>query len=288
MIDWPLDVVESIARRRVVLFLGAGVSMNSTNANGLHPPKWDKFLEEGISRCTGSTVEMKSLLKEGDLLSCCQLIKIRMGLQWINFIQDQFLTPSFQSAEIHKEIFELDASIVVTPNFDKIYDNFANKQSNGFLKIKKFYDDDLPLALRGGAEQRLILKIHGCIDTPHKLIFTREDYAKARHDRNRFYRFLEGLFLTHTFLFIGCGMKDPDLNLLLEQYAHSFSGAPANYVLLSTTSKGETKNLLNSNYNLDPLFYSPKDEHKELLDSIRDLKNRVSNKREEIAQRWLW
>jgi hypothetical protein len=58
--------------------------------------------------------------------------------------------------------------------------------------------------------------------------------------------------------------------------------------LLSGTSKGEYKNLLNSNYNLDPLFYSARDDHKELLDSIRDLKNRVSSKREEIAQRWLW
>lgn len=32
--DWPKELIESIALRDCVLFLGAGVSMNSSNSDG--------------------------------------------------------------------------------------------------------------------------------------------------------------------------------------------------------------------------------------------------------------
>lgn len=288
MIKWPKEVVESIARRRSVLFLGAGVSMNSQSEAGGRPPSWKAVLESGIERCDGNKVEMRRLLKENDYLGCCQIIKSRMGLGWIEYIEEQFLVPKFKSAEIHKAILELDSSIVATPNFDRIYDDFALKQTDNFLKVKAFYDDDIPRVLRGGVDQRLILKVHGCINTPDKLIFTREDYANARHKFHNFYRILDALFLTHTFIFIGCGMSDPDLSLLLEQYARSFSGTPAHYVLLSGKQSDDYKRLLASNYNLQVLPYSVAESHKELLDSIRQLKQFVSDRRDVIGDRRLW
>lgn len=36
--DWPLELVDDLARRKAVLFLGAGVSMNATNGTGQRPP----------------------------------------------------------------------------------------------------------------------------------------------------------------------------------------------------------------------------------------------------------
>lgn len=288
MIKWPKEVIDAVARRRAVLFLGAGVSMNSQNDTGVRPPSWEVVLRKGIDRCEGSKAEMKRLLKSGDFLSCCQLIKHKLNLNWVAYLEEQFLEPKFKSAEIHKEIFELDASIVATPNFDKIYDDFATKQTDDLLKIKKYYDEDIPRVLRGGVDQRLILKIHGCIDTPDRLIFTREDYAIARHGYYNFYRALDSLFLTNMFIFVGCSMSDPDLNLLLEQYSRSFAGAPAHYVLLSGRFSEDYKRLLASSFNLNILSYSPNDNHKELLDSIRELKGLVLNRRDDIGDRRLW
>ena len=40
MINWPEDVVEDIARRRCVLYLGSGVSANSVNEKGETPATW--------------------------------------------------------------------------------------------------------------------------------------------------------------------------------------------------------------------------------------------------------
>lgn len=288
MVKWPDDIVTAIARRRAVLFLGAGVSMNSTNVHGLRPPSWEQVLQDGINRCGSRLTDMKRMFREKDFLGCCQLIKRRLSSQWVPFIEEKFLRPRFTSSDIHKAILELDSSIVMTPNFDKIYDDFAIHQTDGLLKIKKFYDDDIPRVLRGGPDQRLILKVHGCIDTPDKLIFTREDYANARYENANFYKAIDALFLTHTFVFLGCGMNDPDLNLVLEQYARSFSAAPPHYALLSGRFSDDLRAIFQSNYNIEVISYSGSNNHLELLESIKALKILVVDKRDQMGERRAW
>lgn len=46
--NWPDKLVEIIARRQCVLFLGAGLSMNSVDAAGNHPKGWKDFLLMGL------------------------------------------------------------------------------------------------------------------------------------------------------------------------------------------------------------------------------------------------
>ncbi|HDR9277527.1 TPA: SIR2 family protein [Burkholderia vietnamiensis] len=262
--------------------------MTSLNAAGQRPPSWKGFLEAGIARCAGSKAEMNKLLRNGDYLSCCQIIKYKLDHDWIPFLEQQFLNPQFLPNKLHEAVFSLDSSIVLTPNFGKIFDNYAAAQSHNLLKIKKYYDDDIPRVLRGGGHQRLILKIHGCIDTPDKLIFTREDYADIRNKNANFYKAIDALVLTHTFLFVGCGMNDPDLALILEQYARSFGAAPPQYVALSGKISSEYKRMLSKNYNLKVLEYSPAHDHKELLDSVLILVDLVEAERAKLAGSTLW
>ena len=288
MIKWPSELVTSIARRRSVLFLGAGVSMSSVDANGNRPPSWRQFLDDGIKRCGGPQTEMKRLLKNGDYLGCCQFIKYKLDHDWVPFVEETFLHPQFGPNDLHRAIFSLDSSIVLTPNFDKIFDNYASAANTNLLKIKKYYEDDIPRVLRAGGTQRLILKIHGCIDTPDKLIFTREDYANIRNEHANFYRAVDSLVFTNTFLFLGCGMSDPDLSLVLEQYARSFGAAPPHYVALSGKISDEYKRMLSKNYNLKILEYSSANNHKELLDSVQNLIGLVEDERAKLAVSTLW
>lgn len=48
MLQWPDDLVDVVARRKCVLYLGAGVSANSISDNGKKPPTWKCFLENII------------------------------------------------------------------------------------------------------------------------------------------------------------------------------------------------------------------------------------------------
>lgn len=288
MIDWPEDVITAIARRRSVLFIGSGVSRNSTNDAGGRPPLWRDVLSRGIEKCPPPHREMKQLLNAGDLLTCCQLVRYRMGHNWIPFLEDEFLHPNFQHHDIHRHIFDLDSSILLTPNFDKIYDNYAIATGGNKVRIKKHHDNDIGRSIRGPLSTRLILKVHGCIDTPNELVFTREDYANARVRYEGFYRAIDALIMTHTFIFLGCGVGDPDISLILEQYARTFVNSPPHYFVTSSSLSADYAKMMQDNYNLSCIKYSPRDHHEELCASLATLAELVQDERTMLADKLLW
>lgn len=76
MIDWPEKLIESIARRRSVLFLGSGISANSQNATGKRPATWDVFLRRVIAnqriKIGSYEAEILKLLDEKKYLIACE------------------------------------------------------------------------------------------------------------------------------------------------------------------------------------------------------------------------
>ena len=60
----------------------------------------------------------------------CELVRHSMGRdRFVNFLKKEFVTPRFKESEIHKAIFELDSRIVITPNFDNIYDVYVRHET---------------------------------------------------------------------------------------------------------------------------------------------------------------
>jgi len=289
MIDWPEALVEDIARRRAVVFIGAGVSMNSKSSNGpdRRPPNWVQFLNHCVERDTGDTQHIEHLIESGDLLSACELLKMRLADTWPRILADEFSTPRYKPAEIHKQILLLDLRIVITQNFDKIYDVYAQSETAGSTRISHYYDSDTPEIMRG--DYRGILKVHGTIDQPSKTVFTREDYANLRYQHRAFQALIDALFLTHTFLFIGCSTADPDLRLFLENHSIAHPSAPVHFM---TSPKGEIHPELDTsarhNHNLRILRYEPSDGHKELTESLADLVGRVGDQRDRLAETQTW
>lgn len=288
MIAWPAPLIDDLARRKAVLFIGSGVSANSTGSDGsTRPPTWEEFLRNCASSCTGDTAYIVSLIEARDFLTACELLRDRLGAQWSDLLADAFSRPQFRPADIHKHIFSLDARIVVTPNFDKVYDVYAQHETHGSTVVKHYYDDDTPLVLR--KNYRAVIKVHGSIDEPSRTVFTRSDYAKLRHRHEAFQRLIDALFLTHTFLFLGCGLNDPDLRLFLEQHAQRHPSAPAHYI---TSTEGdvpiEMDGSLRSNMNLEVIRYSSANGHSELTESLSELSLAVEARRGELADRLDW
>lgn len=287
MIEWPVSLVEDIARRKCVLFLGAGVSAGSVGEGGVRPPTWRQFLENCCSRIAGEKAHIAELLEHRDYLTACDLLRDRLGDEWNASLINAFSAPKFAPSDLHREVFKLDCRLVLTQNFDKIYDVFAQTETNGSTVVKHYYDHDTPLILRGN--HRAVVKVHGTIDEPTRTVFTREDYARVRHDHRSFQSLVDALFLTHTFLFVGCSLTDPDLRLFLEQHAHAHRSAPVHYM---TMPIGEVHSDLDRsvrrNMNLRLLRYSPDDEHVELKGSVTDLVEQVENIRAalSISQDW--
>jgi hypothetical protein len=289
MIPWPDRLVLEIARRRCVLFLGAGVSRNSQTSSGQRPPLWKEFLTQAIEHCGDKTVEIRRTLNAGDFLTSCQLVRARMGdHDWYELLEQHFQKPIYAAADIHANIFNLDSLIVATSNVEKIYDKYAQTKFQGSVVVKKYSDSDVGRHVRAGPEQRLILKVHGCIDQPADAIFTREDYANARVKSSGFYSLLDGLITTQTFIFVGCGLSDPDILLLLENNSRAFRSTQPHYFITSEKLSDDYKKMIAVNYNLKTLVSSNKNEHLELSESLRELVISVDAKRVEIAKTLLW
>lgn len=290
MIDWPETIIEDIARRRCVLFLGSGVSCNSMNADKIRPKTWAEVLTEGCNKL-GKPRQQKIIKRQisaNNYLMACELLKQFMGRDaFVNFISDEYLAPRFEVADIHKHIFSLDSRIVITPNFDNIYDTYVMNETKGTTKIKHYDDSDVADVIR--KSDYLILKIHGDIQTPDKLIFSKNDYAKARNDYRHFYKVLESLLLTHTFIFIGAGLNDPDIQLLLEDYHLQYAFKRKHvFIIPKKQLTQEEKKIYTDSLHLQFLEYDSKSDHKELMDSIIELKNRVDDKRTQISRANSW
>jgi hypothetical protein len=289
IISWPKEIVTEIARRRSVIFLGSGISRQSRNANGDSPPTWRQLLTGGTAKLPGPAkrrVEIRRLISNGDFLSACEAIKSQLGeTQFYSFLTAQLLSPNFQPAAIHDSIVKLNSRIYATPNFDKIFDAKMSSLTNSACLVKNYYDDDVAVIARSLLPT--VIKIHGTIDTPRNMVFTRSDYAKARTKYATFYAILEALAITHTFLFLGCGLSDPDIRLLLEDHAFSFSGMPPHYFV---AQNGEIPAALipsmEANLNIRVILY--KGGHDQLKPAIDELVEEVNKERSQMQLERTW
>ncbi|HFT8240556.1 TPA: SIR2 family protein [Yersinia enterocolitica] len=288
MINWPEPLILDLARRRCILFLGAGVSMNSVSATGVSPPSWKSFLEKCIADLQ-SCQQIKKLITNEDYLTACELIKKKLPRgQFDTIVQTQFLTPAYTAADIHKNLFRLDCRIVITPNFDKIYETYVNTETHGTVTIKNYYDDDIVSSIKNNG--RVILKIHGTVDNTRNLIFSRSDYAKARSKSRDFYELLNALGLTHTFLFIGCGVNDPDIKLLLEDSFFKHNATKPHYMIAANSSiHKDMIPVIEETLNLNLIQYkSTRGNHDILTQSLNELSTLVETKRLEIKETMNW
>ncbi|UIK08682.1 SIR2 family protein [Neorhizobium galegae] len=277
--------MHAIARRRAVILIGSGVSANAATDAGIHPPTWGYFLENAHSKLNKSVSHIRDAIKRYNYLEACEYLKQEYAAGWPDLVRESFLTPNYKAAEIHHAIFDLDCRIVASLNFDKIYEGYALSASEGTIIVKNYYDDDVRQVVAGS--DRYVIKPHGSIDTISKMIFTLEDYGRARVKYSTFYEILTALLHTHTFLCIGCGLSDPDMQLIFEDYKYKLSESPHFITLPSPVSEPQC-GLIQKTRGLNVLKYSLKDQHKELTESLKELVAAVALKRDEIADLRSW
>ena len=286
MIEWPEQVVKDIARRRAIIMLGSGISKNSVGHDGAKPPTWREFLNEALDQVPPRSRHIVGALNSGDYLSACEWIKNRMDENWNPFLIRKFLTPAYAPNKMHELIFALDTSVYITPNFDKIFDGYVSERTVGTTIVKTYYDDDVQQLIRTGT--RVILKMHGTIDTPDKMIFGRGKYAEARVTYAPFYHLVDALLLTNTFLILGCGLNDPDFQLLFENFTYRFPTASPHYMTYAEAAHDEFESLVRETKKLKFLKYSRARDHQELQESLELLVIGVEDERQKMGASLTW
>lgn len=288
MINWEPRLIDSAARRRAVLVIGSGVSRNSENAKGERPLSWDGFLRVCCLE-HGNPGYLVDAISRRDYLLGCQLLKRTMGRdKFIERVQAEFQLKGFRPADIHKHLYQLDVPITLSPNFDNIYDDYCRTTSAGSYVIKTHASTDIANYLNSGTT-RLLIKSHGSANDPEDLIFTAEDYSRARTRYHLFYDIIKSLALSHTFFFVGCGVDDPDLKMLFEDLKFTYGRTPSHYMTLPNNEvSAEVLVELEAVMPIKYVLYDPANGHQALTDSLSNLVQLVEDKREEIAKSRSW
>lgn len=288
MIAWDAITIDSIARRRAVLVVGSGVSRNSSNEKGERPVSWDEFLRQCASEY-GSPNHLLELISRRDYLLGCQLLKSIMGRnKFVERVQSEFQLKRFRPAEIHRHLYELDAAITISPNFDNIYDDYCRHESAGSYVIKTHASTDT-ISYLNKCDVRLLIKSHGSANDPDDLIFTSEDYSRARTKYSLFYDIIRSLALTHTFIFVGCGVDDPDLRMLFEDIKFTYGRTPQHFMTIPAGEVApEVLRELGDVMQVRHLTYSPDNGHRELTESLALLVELVEQRRDLLSKGQNW
>jgi hypothetical protein len=285
MISWPEQLINSLARRRAIIQIGSGVSANASTREGRSPKTWREFLDQALSSCGPGSGHMKKAIKRGDLLTACEFVRSRLGEDWYRLLRAEFGEPNYRPAPIHEAIYNIDSRIVLSTNFDRIYDNYAITASEQTIVIKHHTDDDIGMLIYG--DDRYIIKLHGSIDAPRKMIFTASDYAEARTKYRSFYSIVDSLISTSICLLIGSGLEDPDIKMLFEDYKSRTHLIP-HYILLPKPLHADEVALVKATRGLNVILYSSKNNHKELTDGLFRLAELVEGRRAGLADSLSW
>jgi hypothetical protein len=262
-----------------VLFLGAGVSASATDEQGQHPMGWQELLVEACRLVPNESAreEIGKMILERRFLLCLQAITQEIDrADYHDFLNKCFNNPGFQAGELHRIIQSLDSRIVVTTNFDKIYDRLCLSSSVEGYKIVSYYTESLGDEIR--SDTRLIVKAHGTIDDIQRMVFTKSEYHAAKRGCAEFYSLLKAIFLTHTCIFIGCSLDDPDVLLVLEDIRVTATTQRPHYALVRTAEHScyAIRDWQDA-FNIRALEYGPS--HDDLTLDLRELLVRVEDYR---------
>lgn len=288
MVEWPNELVRDIARRRCVIVIGSGVSRQARGVNGEIPPTWEEFLKDcNDSAQQGAQPHIEKAIKDGDLLHACEWLQRLYDYNWVAKLRGAFSSPKYAFGDVHRNICKLDARVIFSLNFDDIIDRATQDIYAGTCVKKLYSDPDISEFLRG--TERYLVKVHGSLDSPGTLIFTQKQYASARVSAAAFYNAFDSALMTHTFLFLGAGNRDPDINLILENQNFTYSESYPHYFLAAKGMHNDLKISLRANRNLQVVEYDAIDaDHSGFNVAINRLLADVDAYRSDLAKSMEW
>jgi hypothetical protein len=214
MLSAAEELANSIKQRRVILFVGAGVSMSV----GL--PSWQKLIEHMAEELDldkdmiGSPDASYQMLAEYYRLRKGSLAPLRDWLDRNWSVSRE----KVKASRLHRLIVSLDFPIIYTTNYDRNLEVAFEIYRRDFVKIANAKD-----LAKANQDATQIIKYHGDFDDDTSLVLAETDYF----DRLSFDSPLDVKFrsdaLGRTVLFIGYSMSDMNIRLLLHRLWQTWS-----------------------------------------------------------------
>ena len=241
----PPQLLVHLREGRLVLFAGAGLSAQA----GL--PTWRSLVQDIVDATIAEAMqgeearaELERMIEAGKWLQIADHCKVKLGPGgYARLLGERLGDTGRPVPEAHRLAVRLPFAAWITTNYDKLLERAYAEERGGLPKTLTSLDTEaLGRLLFDGAP--FVLKAHGDLDKPDSLVFTSRDYRDLIHGNTAFSAAFSAILLTHSVLFVGYSLSDPDFNLLLDQQLLTFRGfAPERYALMSGIGKVEEEYL---------------------------------------------
>jgi hypothetical protein len=275
---WPDSLIPEVAERRCIVVLGAGASAGCLARDGFtRPPNWTKLLRDAESLLSdrSDSAILDNLISKERFLDAAEMVVAKANqADYAAFIRRVFVDPHFEHSDIHEQIYNLDSKIVVTTNYDDIYETYC-KQGKGLqaFNVCRYYEPHAINDVR--STMRVILKVHGCVTNPQMTVLSRTQYHQAKRDFPEYFNLLDSLFVGSTLLFVGCSLVDPDFQLLLEGTNIKCPSAHPHYAVLEAGLPEPLRRATKTVYNVECLEYDA-GMHAHVVEALKDLNDKVT------------
>jgi NAD-dependent SIR2 family protein deacetylase/tetratricopeptide (TPR) repeat protein len=226
----PSSLIEKINNGKIVVFAGAGLSMNA----GL--PNWNQLIAAILDEIEGKeskSKKYKDALDDDILTPLDVLSKIEPHKEFaIEALEKKIRSyDGCKPTLIHKLIGAISTKIITT-NYDCLIENQLTDYekipySNSF-KVSKISEYD-----------KYILKIHGDIHEPDKCILFPSQYDSLYREKEQTSVFeLKKIISDKSIIFIGFSFTDPYINYVFEFISKLYNGfTPEHYIITTEVNK---------------------------------------------------
>lgn len=208
----PPDLVRDIAEGRCVLFAGAGFSLPVTGLT------WRGLMEAlarelpGVPREEWDSMEpldqAQLFVDERGRAALEALLKAALPNE--DALDRRLRDGAIPDVNLRETLVGLPFPYIFTTNYDALIEVLLSRAR---VPHTVLVDDDQVL-VDYPQRMRRVVKVHGDLELSDTIILSRDDYLDYRRLRPGMYRLWQSLLVSHTFLFFGFGLTDPNFRLL--------------------------------------------------------------------------
>ena len=210
-----LNIQRASRENRLVIFVGAGVSMNSS------VPSWNQLTNRMKAELPNEFSE------ETDALKIAQIYKDSRGhKEYMDKVKDILLYNKAVSNPLHKSILALNPCHIITTNYDDLIEQELSKDFLQYHIIRE--DKDIPQM----TYPNTLVKMHGDYVTDN-IVLTEDDYYNYKENFPLTRAFVLSLFASKLILFVGFSFADLNLKFIFNELKNILSDKMQRPYLLS-------------------------------------------------------
>lgn len=201
---FPKPLLKDLLQGRWLPVIGAGMSLNAIIPKGMEMPMWGKLAD--------LLAEDLADFSPNNALDAISAYEHEFGrAKLIERLAELLLINEAQPGIAHKEFCSIKFDTVCTTNFDFLLERQYDLIPAHVHPVMD--EDQLSINLSGAGT--LLLKLHGDLRHPTRLVASETDYDSFLTSFPLLATYLSNLLITRTAVFIGYSLDDPDFRQML-------------------------------------------------------------------------